>query len=359
MADVATGLVVGGAVPPDPFEAALEAKGVVGGGSSAVSSVADGLTFGDQTAEPVIETDTSGAGTAEVVEGGAAEPLHEDPEVAAFLAKFDGDPDKALKSAVEAAKLIGTQGNELGELRQTVAKLEGIVETIQRVPAPQVQEVSLSRDQIDDSIAEHGGLQLATWAANNAPHLVDPVLEAWGETEAFVAMKFDREYQTWKAEAEAAKATPPEPSKTDAYIAEQIEAKEMEDAMKAVAVDFPNFAAFAEFLNPALDASPKLVQQAVLSDDEETRSEALTLVFQRAEAMQQATLTDDVKAAEEAKRSAGKQTARVIRGQAGTPAPPVADKDTAADETEGVNRFKASILAAETTSVRDGLTYGK
>lgn len=358
MADVSSGLVVGGEAPADPFEAALEAKGVTGGGSSATSSVADGLTFGPQTPEPVVETDTSGDVTTDDPEGEDA-PLHDDPEVAAYLEKFGGDADKALRAAIEASKTIGRQGSELGELRQTVAKLEGVVETIQARPEPAAPAATLTREQIDQSIEEYGGLQLATWAANNAPHLVDSVLEAWGQDEAFAAMKFDREYQTWKATAEAAKATPSDPSKTEAYVAQEIEAKAMVKAMETVAKDFPEFDNFAEFLTPALEASPKIIQAGVLSEDEQTKHDSLKIVFERAEKLHQASLTQDAKAAQDAKRTAGKEAARVIKGQAGVPAPKSPAKGEPGSDEEGIAAFKRSILAAETTSVADGLTYGK
>jgi hypothetical protein len=52
----------------------------------------------------------------------------DDPEVAAYLEQFGGDPVKALKSAVENRKLFGRQQQELGELRKLVE---------QRLPEPE------------------------------------------------------------------------------------------------------------------------------------------------------------------------------------------------------------------------------
>ncbi len=137
-----------------------------GGFESAPStSVAAGLTFGEETL-PAPTTDPSAPVEPEAPasegDGGGDAPLHEDPEVAAYLERYQGDPDKALKAAVEASKLIGRQGNELGEARERLARLEGTVEALRTaVPpaqAPQAQFITPEViESVETAVAEQGG----------------------------------------------------------------------------------------------------------------------------------------------------------------------------------------------------------
>ena len=48
----------------------------------------------------------------------------EDPEIQAFLAKYQGDVEKGLKGAAELARAFGRQGSELAAIRQRNSELE-------------------------------------------------------------------------------------------------------------------------------------------------------------------------------------------------------------------------------------------
>lgn len=357
MPDIATGIVEGGAEATDLFEAALEAKGVKGGGASVTPSVVDGLTFGGTqepaTVAPAATADETGTTT----EGeGDEEPLHEDPEIAAYLEKFGGDPDKALQAAVEAQRLLGKQGNELGDLRQTVAKLEGAVEQLGRTPASAESQIRMSLDEIETAILENSGQQVATWAANEAPHLLETVLAKWGEDEPYAALSFKSEYKEWKAAQNAPEATTPKPSTTEEYVKNEIQGQRMQKSLDVVAGEYDPaiYASFKEYLPQALEAVPKIVKSAVISEDNDEQLDGLRIVFERAERLKNLSLATDAKAAKAAKDTVVKQTARVTStSQAKTP------EAIETDTEEGVKKFKASILAAETTSVADGLTFGK
>lgn len=65
--------------------------------------------------------------------------LEVDPDVESFLEKYDGDLNKALRGAIEAQKLVGKQGSELGELRKVQSDLEALREEIRNRSAQQVQ----------------------------------------------------------------------------------------------------------------------------------------------------------------------------------------------------------------------------
>jgi hypothetical protein len=362
VSSIAEGLVEGGAPPTDPFEAALEAKGVTGGGSSASPSIADGLTFAgtqdppepDTTGEPAVEEGTT-------PDEGGAEPLHEDPDIAAYLERFGGDPDKALRAAVEAQKQIGKQGNELGELRQAVAKLEGRIDQAAVQPQVAPPQIQMSSEEIENMVVEHGGLQAATWAANNAPNLLDGILRTWGADEAYDAAVFRQEYLAWKTEQDAAAAAPltPTVSQTEEYVKNELEGRRMQASLDAVAQDYESFDDFKELLSDALAASPKLVQKAVVSSDDDEQREALVLVFDRAQAMSQAALKVEAAAVAKTKATVGKKAAQVITGSLRPATQVTASGDGQTTRQEEEARFKAAILAADTTSISEGLTYGK
>lgn len=118
--------------------------------------IRDHLTQGQQIETPAPEADTVAEEQDEEVEtpapdeedvtpegdteeespdGGTPEAPAEDeeiyldvtPEVEQFLAKYDGDLNKALKAAAEGQSLIGRQGNEMGELRRQLEELKTLV----------------------------------------------------------------------------------------------------------------------------------------------------------------------------------------------------------------------------------------
>ena len=66
--------------------------------------------------------------------------LEVDSDVESFLAKYDGDINKALRGAIEAQKTVGRQGSELGELRRMQGELESLREEIRTRPAQQPQQ---------------------------------------------------------------------------------------------------------------------------------------------------------------------------------------------------------------------------
>src|SRR5215471_17708870 len=59
----------------------------------------------------------------------------DDPEIQAYLAKYGGDLDQALRGAAELQRVLGRQGSEKAALAERVAELEGYI-TQQRAFAP-------------------------------------------------------------------------------------------------------------------------------------------------------------------------------------------------------------------------------
>jgi hypothetical protein len=104
---------------------------------------------------------------------------------------------------------------------------------------------------------------------------------------------------------------------------------------------------------------PKHLAAAIVSDDREVKAEGVKDLYERAQRLAAADAGKDASAAAAAKSIAGKQTARVIQGQSGTPATPKTPAGEATSREDQEAAFKRSILSADTTSVSDGLTYAK
>lgn len=146
--------------------------------------------------------DENVAGTTEEEETTEEEPAAEsdddvitleidDPEVAAFLQKYDGDLDKALRGAAELQKMSGRQGGELGELRN---ELQQMKQAIERGMQPQVDYTSrLDRvAEIEDDAQRSEAYQgLAEHAANAGDfESMAEVVREWKEEDPFAASMF-------------------------------------------------------------------------------------------------------------------------------------------------------------------------
>lgn len=121
----------------------------------------------------------------------------DDPDVEAFLAKYDGDLGKALKGAVEASKTLGRQGTELGELRKLQQQMEELKTTVAesaRRPA---------HAPIDWASAIERDPEQAAFEAvrRRDPDALVAACSAWGEDEPFKASAFlSNQFNEWRME---------------------------------------------------------------------------------------------------------------------------------------------------------------
>lgn len=109
----------------------------------------------------------------------------DDPDVAAFLEKYDGDLNKALRGATELQRLQGRQGQELGELRE----MKGQLEALQQIVAQQQQPRFAGPDPrvlIEDDPKAAAHLAVQQGDANTMMAAV----QAWAEEEPFEAALF-------------------------------------------------------------------------------------------------------------------------------------------------------------------------
>lgn len=352
------------------FEAAMAGRGVTrleGEEPSTETSVASGLTFG--RAEPSAPEEPA----APVPTPPANEPTPEEsqqfsPEVQAFLAKYDGDPVKALAAAAEAQSVIGRQGNELGELRNTVARLEGMVSMIQQAPA---QQQYLTQEQIDEQAATYigslGFAEAATRAANDSLETGDErayaaIIEAWQTEEPFNAMNHIADFRAWQREQQAeAKAQEAAAARTGITPEEYVRQAQAVEAMnQTVGVLFnerrDSWDTFAPHMEEALAQFPLNIQEMFSSPDPDERLIAARIVADRA-TMIAGTKAPAATEAVPTPAAQAKQRAVVATGSLRPAAVPAATGGQQTRE-EAIAQFKKDLLASETTSVRDGLTFG-
>lgn len=363
MPDVKDGIETGALEATDPFVAAMEEKGIKGGGGSGASlRVSDGLSFGSKEA-PADTVDTAAEVIDDEEEAESDEvPLHEDPDIAAYLSRFDGDADKALKAAVEAQKMIGRQGNELGDMKRDLAEMKGRLDqaaVTPAVPTPPVSWQNLTKTDIEDALLDNDPSAFITNAINTgAPDAqIERMFSTWGEDDQYSALALRQNWLMWKAQEAAVPAKPEkvEPSVTDTYVQQKLEAERMDAAMVEVAKDYTDVDTFNKYLTAALEASPRIVQKGVLSLDDTEQKEALHFVFDRARAIAAADATRKTDA-----DTTKKGAAKVITGSGGTPPAPNQNLSDAAEKRKNEEAtLKRMLLEDSSTSVHNGLTYGK
>lgn len=118
------------------------------------------------------------------------EPAQPDP-VQEYLAKYDGDTEKALRAAAEAQSLIGRQGSELGAIRQEIQALRQQFEP-QAPEGPQYVEVDDNLVSWAHEIAaSENAAQGAEWALQHQPMLYDTIIQGWAAVDPVSANRFE------------------------------------------------------------------------------------------------------------------------------------------------------------------------
>lgn len=339
------------------------------------SDVAAGLTYGDDRPgsaavtppAPVDTGDDNGDDTPDEPEEVEDAPLHTDPLIASYLERYEGDADKALRAAAELTSRFGQQGNELGETRERLARLEGEM-TAMRQFATQPVSQPVSNEEIEavqEAVEERGGRETVMRVLQTRPELYEHALEAWADLsgkDALAAARFDTRYNAELAKAQTeidAQHAGVQPDPDREYVANQRLSESIKNTLESVSTTVPDWAAVAPFMTKALENVPRAIQLGVVGQSKElSQEEATKLVVSEARsladvALKTATEGDKL---EEGKRR--RQAARVVTGSQR----PVAAGNKPLEEMsseERIKLFKERLLTAETTSVADGLTYGK
>lgn len=361
------------------FDAALAGKGIEPeeGETSEDTSIASGL----ETVEPGVARGPDGKFVAKAAAPAKPEtPVQQqdtsadadqqvtsdDPEVAAYLERYNGDPAAALKAAANQSSVLGRQGQELGTLRETVAELRGMVTALTATTAAAASPATVYTDeQIEERagglIQSKGYSDAATDAANLSlqpggdERLLRSIYEQWSIEDPWEANNFladFRAFQRTSALQPAAKEDPfVENLKADVGIDLTIKtlAAELGDA----------WAHAAPKMGEALDAMPPQVGAMIADEDPAIRLAGARLVADRATLLagapapttEQDTENDDMPDSVKRKLLGSSVATAGLRPAPAAPA----GQET---KEEAIAAFKQGILEAETTSVASGLTFG-
>lgn len=331
--------------------------------------IAAGLETAEESSGPergpdgrFLPKEAAAEGSEGEVEGAAPETVEEsgdsvtDPELDALLARHGGDVNAALVALVEERRnretVIGRQGDELGQLRQRMERLESAREEPQ---APQVEAGPLpSQRELVDAISEYGFEVVMQDVLNRFPGAIELAMDAGLELEDPAARQFERRYIRNLAAQQAA---------PDPFIEQQKAQQELANVVVSelsANFDAKLHAAIKDQIPAVMPNIGPLVSKGLVSSDPGERAEAVRFILRDAasrvstEARSQA--TQDQAAAAAVKAAAKRQTAvatgslrPVPQGQAGG--------ELTSEERQRI--FKEQLLGTETTSVSEGLTYGK
>lgn len=378
MADISEGLSANGVAPTgDTFEADLAAKFESVGGDLVTTD-----TSGDAATEPATAPErdpASGrfvpkeeAAAPATPETPATEPAADtstgDPAVDAYLAKYGGDVDAAVKAAAHQSDVIGRQGQELGQTREELAKLQGIVETLQRQPVQ--SGPVMTTDQVEEYAVEvstsKGYYDGATALVNESlksgdERAYDTLLRNWTLEDPIAATRYDGEFQAWKR-AQAAPAPEAAAPVVDPRLAPVLEAAEVNSMAAVIGIVAQergeSWAAVAPFMDAALEQVHSSVLALVASDVPEDRLAGTRMIADKAQllALSGAGKTPAQIAAEAATARKNAASQAIASGSL-RPAEEAAGSPKSREEAIAV--LKRSIVESDTTSVADGLTYAK
>lgn len=348
------------------------------------TSVAAGLTT-EESVRPPQPRDASGR-----FAPAATEPEQEEPEGAAPAVEEGGEQEdpwgsvpQELREEFErvrqerdhAQTLIGRQSAEVGEVRQQMAELRGRLDAVMQTqaqappaPAPFVDERTV--EAVETAVAERGGPAVMQWALDARPDLEEIVLDAWYTVDERGARRFEARREAAQMlmaqqEQQPQQAAQPDPILADlrrerqmGATLQQVRSQVESGAFAAAGIQPGEWGAIKDQLVPALEAAPGFIQNAVVSDDPNTQFEGMKALVQlaRGRAVAAATAQATNQRTEQAKQA--KQVAQVATGSLRPVQERKPEDNTPESREERIKRFHEQLLRTETTSVRDGLTFG-
>lgn len=356
--DAALAAQVGRAVPERAYSDGTDVSAALGATDPAAAVPATPATPDPGTpAEPTADAAGTPASGEDVY-------THDDPEVAALLERYGGNLDEALRGAVEAQRLIGRQGNELGEIRRRLDEIDQRSATApQASPThPHYNPMAVDVEAVvENGDAEGFALQLidAMEAGDpNASALYDRLMASWVETEPWKAQRLANAYQETRIERMLERRL----SQTESQVRETALESSLANARDEAATRHPDWDALQGTIVDLLDDDtvPEVVKLMVVGGTPQEQAQGIDILAGLARGIRapqlaaEAARTASLTAPE---REAQIRAAHVASGglRVAAPAAPGAEQGQDALE-EAKARFRERILRTETTSVSEGLT---
>lgn len=224
----------------------------------------------------------------------------EDPDVQRFLSKYGGDPEKALRAAVEAEKMIGKQGSELGELRRVIEERFAAAEP--EDTGNEIYDPNALEEWFDANPHQVPVVALQAHHDGNE-FLRDAAMLAWEDLDRAGAKQFERQVLRDELRREQQAA--------------QTQASQASDLSRTAAQEFgeshPDLAKFAPAMQELAGQYPSMLE-ILGRGSKEAQIEVLDFLYTKARARHADTLTattKEVAAAQEADADRAIQEAAV------------------------------------------------
>jgi hypothetical protein len=235
------------------FEAAVAAKVAPDEGQVAEETVAEEA---EAVEEEVTEEETTEERPRDD-KGRFASLKTEDlaPEIQAYLDAHGGDAAAALKDAVEAQKVIGRQGSELGDLRQAV-------EQIQATQAkPRVDQGSF-QTLIENDPAQ---ATVLAWKAGDTA-MTGIALQAWQEENPFAASQWVTDQRIQELQSQFAQQL----QSTTEPLQQRVAGQDFQEALTIFARANPDLDQYVGTMQTIAEESPRILR--ILAEDPSTEA---------------------------------------------------------------------------------------
>ncbi len=294
-----------------------------------------------------------------------------DPALVAFIDKHGGDRDAALiaalREAQEAQSLIGRQSQEVGQVREEIARLRGMVEARgepEKAPAALPYVDSETVESIENMIAQEGPHATIGWLNENRPELVDVALEVWGADNPVAASRFAARLETLTAQQEAQLRAQPQ-QEVDPYLDQLRSDAMMRETATALSRELgaEQWEQIKSHIPAVLDDenTPTLVRAAFVHPDPRVRMDAARALVPYARLRANEAASQEAAAQRSSQLVEQKKVASL--GNNGSLRPVEQERQPATGSVEDMSSedriavFKKLFREQDTNSVQSGLTY--
>lgn len=267
----------------------------------------------------------------------------QDPAVAAFLQKYNGDVEKALQGAVHLQRKSGEQSNEVGELRRVVDELSQLREGIQQQSQNQQPVMDQGTiDWFDQQVLEnpYGMAEYARQQGNGM--LLQRALSTWKEMAPYEASVYTNELRIQEQQRQ---------------FDERLSKREQLPLDSAINVALtnvrsanPHFSNYDDAIATAMEKYPsaaRAVQVAAENGQAGELEAAIETLYGLAvgDTLQKIALTGPTPESTTATNTVAAPTVSEAHGE--TPAPPTRTEQMKAEMNEEISALRRGVFVAE------------